>query len=280
LTTQQPKVISVGNIIVAATSNLDDEETNVGFEWRRTDWTDDFASNNGKAYLYEGMMEGYIRNLYAEKLWKYRPYYKSDTGTSYYGDWVGIDPTNTSYFEPTVHTYNAIDLTPYSVRLMGLTLPGSENVIEQGFEYWKDSEIKNAPLRRTRNGHMTVTASGIQMTAPVEGLEPNTVYRYCSYAKTLEGFTYGEEKTFTTPKDNSYIPGDVNGDGDVDIADAVCIVNYVVGKPNTTFNEAAADVNGDGDIDIADAVKIVNLVVGKIDALSRPAKEVKDEKEP
>lgn len=63
--------------------------------------------------------------------------------------------------------------------------------------------------------------------------------------------------------------GDVNGDGDVDIADAVCIVNHVVGKTNTSFNAAAADVNGDGDIDIADAVYIVNLVVGKIDALVR-----------
>jgi hypothetical protein len=58
--------------------------------------------------------------------------------------------------------------------------------------------------------------------------------------------------------------GDVNGDGDVDIADAVCIVNYVVSKPNTSFNKAAADANGDGDIDIADAVHIVNIVVGKI----------------
>ena len=62
--------------------------------------------------------------------------------------------------------------------------------------------------------------------------------------------------------------GDVNGDGDVDIADAVCIVNHIVGKPNTTFIEAAADANGDGDIDIADAVHIVNYVVGKINALS------------
>lgn len=62
--------------------------------------------------------------------------------------------------------------------------------------------------------------------------------------------------------------GDVNGDRDIDIADAVCIVNYVVGKPNTTFIEAAADANGDGDIDIADAVHIVNLVVGKINALA------------
>ena len=40
------------------------------------------------------------------------------------------------------------------------------------------------------------------------------------------------------------------------------------------------DVNGDGEIDIADAVRIVNHVVGKIPALARPTKEVKDEKVP
>ncbi len=65
------------------------------------------------------------------------------------------------------------------------------------------------------------------------------------------------------------LKGDVNGDGDVDIADAVVIVNHVVGKVTPSFFEAAADVNNDGDIDIADAVRIVNFVVGKIDAFSR-----------
>ena len=67
------------------------------------------------------------------------------------------------------------------------------------------------------------------------------------------------------------IKGDVNGDGTVDIADAVCIVNHVVGKPNIKFDKAAADANGDNDVDIADAVHIVNYVVGKISALSRSA---------
>ena len=108
LATLQPKVISEGNVIVAAESNVDDEETSVGFEWRRTDWTNDFASNTGAAYMYEGTMEGYIRNLNANYLWKFRPYYLSNSGTYYYGDWVGIDPSNTSYFAPTVHTYSRI----------------------------------------------------------------------------------------------------------------------------------------------------------------------------
>lgn len=67
----------------------------------------------------------------------------------------------------------------------------------------------------------------------------------------------------------SYQTGDANGDGSLDIADAVSVVNYVVGKRNTSFIGSAADANNDGVIDIADAVRIVNLVVGKIDALSR-----------
>lgn len=62
--------------------------------------------------------------------------------------------------------------------------------------------------------------------------------------------------------------GDVNGDDDVDIADAICIVNYVVGKNPSPFNEAAADVNGDNVIDIADAVSIVNIIAGKTESLA------------
>lgn len=68
---------------------------------------------------------------------------------------------------------------------------------------------------------------------------------------------------------SQYKKGDVNNDGDVDIADAVCIVNHVVGLPTPSFVIQAADANGDGDVDIADAVRIVNLVVGKINTLSR-----------
>ena len=68
---------------------------------------------------------------------------------------------------------------------------------------------------------------------------------------------------------SQYKKGDANNDGDVDIADAVCIVNHVVGLPTPSFVKQAADANGDSDVDIADAVRIVNLVVGKINALSR-----------
>ncbi len=57
--------------------------------------------------------------------------------------------------------------------------------------------------------------------------------------------------------------GDVNCNGGIDIGDAVCIVNYLVNKLNTSFNPAVADLNGNGGIDIGDAVMIVNILVGK-----------------
>jgi hypothetical protein len=57
--------------------------------------------------------------------------------------------------------------------------------------------------------------------------------------------------------------GDVNGNDEIDIGDAVCIVNYLVNKLNVVFHASAADLNGNGDIDIGDAVMIVNILVGK-----------------
>ena len=57
--------------------------------------------------------------------------------------------------------------------------------------------------------------------------------------------------------------GDANGDGKVDIADAVCIVNYLMGNAPAGFNAAAADVNGDGMVDITDAETIVNIIINE-----------------
>lgn len=206
LSTLPPKVVSEGNVIVAGDSNIDDDETNVGFEWRRTDWTDDFPSNSSKAYLYEGRMEGYIRNMNANYLWKCRAYYESNAGNRYYGDWIGIDPSNTSYFEPTVHTYANVNVNGNSAEVKGYALRGTDNVTEQGFMFWEtESYVKatnQAPMRAnvpTNAKTVTVASSGQIMTVTLIGLNPNTQYTIVAFVKTSEGETfYGEEKTFTT----------------------------------------------------------------------------------
>jgi hypothetical protein len=86
--------------------------------------------------------------------------------------------------------------------------------------------------------------------------------------------------TITSITAESYVLGDVNGNGHVDIGDAVSIVNYLVGKPSTTFVEKAADTNKNGHVDIGDAVTIVNYLVGKTTSLSRSTMTAIDGKEP
>lgn len=202
LNTQQPKVISPGNVIVQAVSNISDTETNVGFEWRRTDWTEDFTSNSGTAYLYEGTMEGYIRNLNTEKLWKYRPYYESASGKRYYGDWVGIDPTNTSYFEPTVHTYADVNVNGNTAAVRGYVMRGSDNIVEQGFKYWGQVVASRTRAASIPMDATTVTSTGTVMEATLTNLSYGTTYSYVAYVKTSEGETfYGEERQFTTGVD-------------------------------------------------------------------------------
>ena len=195
---EQPKVITEGNIVVASQSNLDNAETNVGFEWRRTDWSNDFASNSGRAYLYEGVMEGYIRNLNTSYLWKFRPYYQSADGSYFYGEWLGMDPTNTSYFEPTVHTYAQQTVDGNTAQVKGYAQRGTDNVVSQGFMYWKSGNgVKGNRL--VPADAQKVEASGMVMEASLTDLEYETTYHYVAYVTTSEGETfYGEEKTFTT----------------------------------------------------------------------------------
>ena len=56
-----------------------------------------------------------------------------------------------------------------------------------------------------------------------------------------------------------FILGDANGDGSVTMADAVAVVNYILGNASASFIFGAADVNNDGKITITDAVTIVNM---------------------
>ena len=221
LSTLTPKVISTGNVIVSAESNIDDEETNVGFEWRRMDWTDEFPSRTGGAALYDGIMEGYIRNLNTDKLWKCRPYYLSDSGNYYYGDWIGIDPTDFSYFEPTVHTYANISVDGNTALVKGYALQGTDGIKVQGFVYWRDvAESRKDGAANIPSNAITVEASGQVMTAALTGLEYETNYCYAAFVTTNEGETfYGEQQMFSTGANPSNIEAvGINSPDEVTVA--------------------------------------------------------------
>lgn len=74
----------------------------------------------------------------------------------------------------------------------------------------------------------------------------------CYY--TIDGSDWFEFETF--------VQGDVNGDGSVTIADVTALVNIILGK-STAPASGVADVNNDGTVTIADVTALVNIILGK-----------------
>ena len=58
------------------------------------------------------------------------------------------------------------------------------------------------------------------------------------------------------------IKGDVNGDGEVNIADVNCVIDVILGAREADEFEGRADVNGDSEVNIADVNAIIDIILG------------------
>ena len=103
-------------------------------------------------------------------------------------------------------------------------------------------------------------------TSPFAGLSLNNVELYVPQRKksAYQGATvwmdFGTIYDTLTPAEE---PGDVNGDGTVDIADVNCCINIILGSEPASKYEGRADVNDDGTVDIADVNSAINIILGK-----------------
>ena len=252
--TQEPKSLSTTKgRLLADVQEVDDVER-FGFEWRRIDAPDLIASSKVKAPLFNGKIIGTLSNLNPDVYYKYRPFYQSDSGEMFYGEWIGLFTGDADvYFEPEVYTKDAADITKVSALLAGVWFEGTDDFQEKGFEYWT---VSGSKTRGVGSDVKKVVVSGNAMTATLEGLKAGTKYGYRSYVKTTSGSTtYGEEKTFQT-----ILIGDADGDGKLTNADADAIAKYIMGQTPTGFKKKMADVNEDGYVNVADIVLLVKMI--------------------
>lgn len=219
-----PQATTNNKALVSAKTNLSDYETDAGFEWRKTDAPDVVVSKSGSGVIYGGMLEGRINNLSTSSYYKVRPFYKASDGTMYYGEWIGFDPSDFSYFEPTVHTYARVSVQSTSAKVKGVALQGTDDITEQGFEYWAE----NAIASRAAGDKQIIQATGQSMEAEITDLAPNTTYNYRAYAKTSKGTTYGETLKFTTP-----------------------VATAIIGITNTTNSDLQFNVRNTNNVQIA-----------------------------
>lgn len=236
-----------------ATVNELDDDTHFGFEWLRYDAPDNMTPNKVSAPLYDGQIVGTLNNLNPDVYYKYRPYYKSEDGSLFYGEWESFITGDADvFFEPETHTKDVVEVSSVSAELAGVWIEGTEDIDEKGFEYWA---VPGGNTRAAGRDVKKVIVSGKKTSVVVEDLAVGTIYGYRSYMKTVSGITYGEEKTFMTIN-----VGDVNGDGNVDFTDVNLVVSHIMGNTPIGFNMDAADVNNDGKVNAADIVLINGMI--------------------
>jgi len=80
-----------------------------------------------------------------------------------------------------------------------------------------------------------------------------TKYTISAEVSPVSGESATADNTFIDGKVQVKIPGDINGDGKVDVSDAARLI-AAWGKPNL---DPEADINGDGSVNIRDAVMII-----------------------
>ena len=198
LTTQEAEPTSTTSVRLIASTNCDATE-GTGFEWRRYDAPDELPSSKVTCPVVDGELVGSLRGVKDDVYYKYRPYYTSSSGKTYYGDWVAFFTGDANvYFEPEVRTYSDFKVTDNSVVVKGYALEGTDVITAQGFEYWKTgTTIKPS----STDDRKTINASGISMSATLANLEYNSTYKYRAFVTTAKGTVYGDEVEFSTGDD-------------------------------------------------------------------------------
>lgn len=200
--TLDPRNPTATTAIVRADINVADIEQNVGFQWKKYDAPESLKPSEGYAVVYDGAMEGYIRNLQPSSYYNVRAFYKDRFDNYYYSKWVTLDPSDFSYFEPTLHTYPVESLTSTSVTAKGSVMPGTDDITGQGFEYWASGSAKASQkhyVSQNENGTTKVFSSGQRMYADIKGLIGGETYEIRTFATAGGNTFYGEVERFTTP---------------------------------------------------------------------------------
>ena len=151
-------------------------------------------------------------------------------------------------YSPTNSTLNFTDLGTPSVGGEGQSGGGSGG--------------RPAPRRAPGEDESSIESS----ICCVEVVAPSVPGTYNCHVSNIEYAT--EDFTLITKPDVSFQiivvqAGDLNGDGQTNIADLTAVVNYVLGKQTNGLNLSNADLNKDGIVSTADIPFLINLILGK-----------------
>ena len=114
----------------------------------------------------------------------------------------------------------------------------------------------------------------------VSGLEAGSWKRAIDVSNIDQGLTaipvtLNATQSFTIPAggyqvyvkgepQSNFIPGDVNNDGEVSVADVTKIIDIIIGAEVDEATMKRADVNKDNEISVADVTRVIDIIVGAV----------------
>ena len=120
------------------------------------------------------------------------------------------------------------------------------------------------PVEVSRQGsiNLDVPVTDVCDAADLGNFPLHLVYYYITYNAVTTGEPYslkipGMELVYAAMPQTEPIPGDVNGDGEVNIAD----VNFIIDMILTGNTQPNGDVNGDGEVNIADVNAVIDIIL-------------------
>ena len=140
----------------------------------------------------------------------------------------------------TVSLPNAVVGEPYSHQLEALG--------GTGVKIWTDKSL-NLP-----GSGLTLSGAGLLSGTPL------AIGPIAFTAKVEDAVGSSDEQFLVFAVVEAYACGDVNDDGDVNLADAVYIVNYIFKGGPAPNPVCVGNADGDGDVNLADAVYLINYV--------------------
>ena len=117
-------------------------------------------------------------------------------------------------------------------------------------------------IETLKNGQYETTLPAEEIKVNSKLLQDGTTY----YARCKTSYLDFDGNTHTTPygpvisfvyKESASIPGDVNNDGEVNIADINAVIDMIL----SGATNPSGDVNADGEINIADINSVIDIIL-------------------
>lgn len=161
------------------------------------------------------------------------------------------------------------------------------NVVSAGSRYSYFAQGSVNTVMKSEDGSWWGVMSGTSMSSPTvagiialwlqanPNLTPSEIKDIIAQTAIHDSYTTGPNQGRFGPNgkidamagmrkvlaDLGYGMGDVDGNGEANIYDLTCLIDYLLGKKPIGFSAYGADVNRDGVIDIADIAKLIDFLL-------------------